>query len=65
LTPKSFFRSLISWARAMSASENVNSPADSPGMSHSSRIHISSADVRYHLPIEFLEAVTGATKRAH
>src|SRR5262249_8175961 len=42
LTPKSFFRSLISWARAMSASENVNSPADWPGMSHSSRIHISS-----------------------
>src|SRR5215469_12379870 len=37
LTPKSFFKSLISWARAMSASENVNSPADWPGMSHSSR----------------------------
>src|SRR5262249_16276373 len=42
LTPKSFFKSLIRWARAISASENVNSPADWPGMSHSSRIHISS-----------------------
>ena len=31
----------------------------------SARVRARGADVRYHLPIEFLEAVTGATKRAH
>src|SRR6516225_2676231 len=66
-----FYKDFASEAAAGNPYENYSGFADfadsdevlSELLRRSARVRARGADVRYHLPIEFLEAVTGATKR--